>query len=475
MKDPPFEITPSQSEILQKYRTLYEGIARANSTIKVVRALDDNVPFEEKVRIEAEAKFLRAHFYFDLKKNYNNTPYVDENWDEITPIPNDLNLWSFIEDDLQFAYENLPETQVAVGRANKYAAAAYLAKTFLFEGNFTEAKKLFDIVIADGMTSNGLAYQLTENYAHNFRSIYDNNAESIFAVQAAVNTGTLQTTNNSFILNFPLAPDAPGTCCGYFQPSFDLANSFRTDLEGLPLLDESYNLPDNALKSDMNIESDESFISDQKNLDPRIDHSIGRRGIEYLDWGLHPGKRWIRDQSYGGPYSPKKFIYYKEGIGIENDVSGWAPGLTAINYCIIRYADVLLMAAEAEIELGNLEQGLTYINQVRQRAQQSQLTDVNANYHIELYDALQDQDQARKAVRFERKLELSGEGHRFYDLVRWGIAAETINQYLQNEDQYLTDPFAGARFEKGKHEYLPIPQQEIDLVGDEVLIQNPGY
>ena len=470
-----FEINPSNIFILSKYRIIYEGIARANSTIQVINALDDEVSADEKNRIEAEAKFLRAHFYFDLKKNFNNTPYIDENWDEITPVPNNLNLWDFIEDDLQFAYENLPETQVAIGRANKYAAAAYLAKTLLYRNEYERAKELFDIVIQNGTTSDGTRYQLVDQYADAFRSIYDNHSESVFAVQAAVNTGTPLNSNFSFVLNFPGANDAPSNCCGFFQPSFDLVNSFRTDADGLPFLDASYNQGSNSIKSDMGIESSESFTTDPGTLDPRLDHSVGRRGIPYLDWGLHPGKRWIRDQPYGGPYSTKKFIHYKEGIGIENDASGWTPGFTAINYCIIRYADVLLMAAETEIELGNLEQGRDYINQVRQRVKQSQLTEVDANYHIEPYDAFEDQQQARKAVRFERKLELSGEGHRFYDLVRWGIAAETINAYLEHEDQYLTDPFAGATFIKGKHEYLPIPQQEIDLQGDEVLMQNPGY
>lgn len=480
--DPPgrelqrFEVLPSDDFILLKYRTLYEGIARSNSTIKIISTLKDDITLDDKIRMEAEAKFLRAHFYFDLKKNFNNTPYVDEEWDEITPVPNNLNLWHFIEEDLQFAYENLPVTQVAIGRANKYAAAAYLAKTLLYRKEFERAKELFDIVIQNGTTSDGTPYQLLDQYADVFRSIYDNHSESVFAVQAAVNTGTPLNSNFSFVLNFPNAQDGPGACCGYFQPSFDLVNSFRTGANGLPLLDASYNQGSNLIKSDMGIESSASFSMDQETLDPRLDHSVGRRGIPYLDWGLHPGKRWIRNQAYGGPYSPKKFVYYKEGIGVENESTGWgALGLTAVNYCIIRYADVLLMAAETEIELGNIEQGRDYINQIRQRAKQSQLTEVDANYHIELYESFQDQEQARKAVRFERKLELSGEGHRFYDLVRWGIAAETINEYLEHEDQYLTDPFAGAKFEKGKHEYLPIPQQEIDLVGNEVLIQNPGY
>ncbi len=469
-----YNVLPTNSAVLEKYRSLYEGISRANATLRVLSQTDDGT-IGERNRIEAEAKFLRAHFYFELKRNFNNTPYVDEHWDEITPVANDQDLWPFIESDLNFAFAHLPETQQAIGRANKWAAGAYLAKTHLYQEDYLMAKPLFDMVISQGVNTQGQSYELLTSYADNFRSIHDNEKESVFAIQAAAGTGSVLNANPTLSLNFPFSSDAPGTCCGFFQPSFDLVNSYRTTEKGLPMLDGSYNDPLNTIESDMGLESEGAFSTDQGPLDPRLDHSVGRRGIPYLDWGIHPGKDWIRDQAYGGPYSPKKFSYYRAGIGIENDISGWNPGHTAVNYDIIRFADVILMAAEAETELGNLDQALAYVNQIRARAQVSVLPDADARYHVGLYNRFIDQEAARTAVRFERKLELAGEGHRFYDLVRWGVADQVLNQYLQHEDQFLTDPFAGASFTSGKSEYLPIPQEEIDLQGVEVLKQNPGY
>ncbi len=472
----------NNGSILEKYRATYEGVARTNAVLKLIPQAPESVDEATKTRIEAEARFLRGHYYFELKKNFDDVPYVDETWDEVTPVANDQNIWPFIEADFQFAFENLPEVQNEVGRANKWAAGAYLGKTYLFQEKWAEAKGLFDQVIANGVNAAGEKYRLLDDYAALFRSINDNNAETVFSVQAAAGTGSIDNANPALVLNFPhgsSGPERPGGCCGFNQPSFDLANSFRTTAAGLPLLDNSYNSPANRLVTDMGLTSADAFTPDQGPVDPRLDHSIGRRGIPYLDWGPHPGRDWIRNQPNGGPYSPKKFVYYKAGIGVENDGSSWTPGYTAVNYYIMRYADVLLMAAEAEAELGNLDRARQLVNQVRERADNAPVLteegDEAANYVINPYPAFTSQEQAIAAVRFERKLELSGEGHRFYDLVRWGVAAEVLNRYLDNERQYLGDAFADATFTAGQDEYLPIPQNEIDLLGTEVLVQNPGY
>ncbi len=470
-----FAVQSNNNAVLEKYSVLYEGIARANATLRLLATAQENVSEADKIRIQGEARFLRGHYYFELKKSFNNTPYVDEQWDEVTPVSNDQELWPYIEADFQFAFEHLPGVQIAPGRANKWAAGAYLAKAYLYQNKFSEAKAIFDLVIAKGTTASGTPYGLVPYYADVFRSIYDNNEESVFAVQAAAGTGSIFNANPALVLNFPFSSEAPGGCCGFFQPSLDLANSFRTTAAGLPLLDQSYNDPANALKTDLGLTSTDDFTPDTGNLDPRLDHSIGRRGIPYLDWGLHPGASWIRSPAYGGPYSPKKFSYYKSGYGIENDVSSWTPGYTAVNFNIIRFADVLLMAAEAEIELNNLDKALEYINRVRVRAINSALPNADANYVMNSYTGFSSQVEARTAVRFERKLELSGEGHRFYDLVRWGLAEQVLNAYLQHERKFLNPPFSGARFTVEKNEYLPIPQNEIDLQGADVLFQNPGY
>ena len=475
-----YDVPTNNSPTLEKYRACYEGIARANATLGLLAVAQENVPAAAKTRIEGEAKFLRGYYYFELKKNYNNTPYVDENWDEVTPVSNTADLYVPIEADLKFAYENLPETQADAGRANKWAAGALYGKALLFQGKASEALAVFNKVIADGVTANGQPYELLSNYADAFRSTMDNSSESVFASQAAANTGTILNANPALVLNFPNG-GGPGGCCGFFQPSFDMVNAFRTDANGFPLVDGSYNDAGNAVVNDMGLEASDPFTPDAGNLDPRIDHSVGRRDIPYLDWGNHPGKPWIRNQPYAGPYAPKKFIYYQAGAGVENDGSSWTPGYTAVNYNIIRFADVLLMAAEAEIESnGDLDRAKDLINMVRQRAMDSPVKDANgndaANYVIGLYSSFGSQAEARQAVRFERRMELSGEGHRMYDLNRWGIASTFLSGFLAHEDPILSGgPYQGASFDAGKDEYLPIPQNEIDLLGSDVLKQNPGY
>ncbi|MGB3852180.1 MAG: RagB/SusD family nutrient uptake outer membrane protein [Tunicatimonas sp.] len=479
-----YDVQVNNGSVLEKYRATFEGVARANAVLKLIPQTE-GVDEATLNRIAGEARFLRGNYYFDLKRNFNNVPYIDETWDEVTPVANDQDLWPFIEADFQFAFENLPETQGQAGRANKWAAAAYLGKTFLFQEKWADAKRMFDQVIASGVNANGDKYRLLDDYAALFRSTNDNNAETVFSVQAAAGTGSIDNANPALVLNFPhgsSGPERPGGCCGFNQPSFDLANSFRTTAAGLPLLDDSYNSPANRLDTDQGLGSGDAFTPDQGPVDPRLDHSIGRRGIPYLDWGPHPGRDWIRNQPNGGPYSPKKFVYYKAGIGIENDGSSWTPGYTALNYYVMRYADVLLMAAEAEAQLGNLQQATELVNQVRERADNAPVLtedgDPAANYVVSPYGTFGSNEQALEAIYFERKLELSGEGHRKYDLVRWGIAAEEINRILANEKQYLADAYAGATFEAGKDEYLPIPLFELDLQNEGeniVLTQNPGY
>ena len=481
-----FAIDPSNGDVNDKWRGMYEGISRANALLRILPNATSDVSAADKTRLTAEARFLRAHYYFELKRSFNMIPYVDETVDYgtgIDAVKNDVDIWPKIEADFKFAQDNLPETQGAAGRANKWAAATYLAKTYLYQKKYTEAKTLFDQVIANGQTTNGKKYALAANYTNVFNAEFDNNAESVFAIQAAVNTGSVANSAQELDLNFPYntGSNGPAGCCGFFAPSFELANSFRVNANGLPLLDGSYNTGANQLKNDQGVQSSAAFTPDAGPVDPRLDWSIGRRGIPYLDWQVHPGLDWIRDQSYAGPYSPKKFIFYKAQDKTLTDGSSWTDGYSAINYNIIRFADVLLMAAECEIEVGSLEKARDYINQVRTRAANKAVwvktaAGANAaNYVISNYTtAFADKATARTAVQFERKLELSGEGHRFYDLVRWGIAPTTLNAYIAYESTKLPVSFVGARFTAGKDEYLPIPQAQIDLQRG-VFKQNPGY
>ncbi|MRS65040.1 RagB/SusD family nutrient uptake outer membrane protein [Larkinella terrae] len=481
-----YEMLASSGELTARWQCMYEGISRANSVLRQLKTPDAGVSAADLARIGAEAKFLRAHYYFELKRTFNNTPYIDESVDYaagITEIGNNADLWPKIEADLKAAYDALPEVQTAAGRANKWAAGAYLGKVYLYQKKYAEAKTLFDAVIASGKTSSGNKYALFPSYWMVFSADNEKNDEIVFATQNVANAGSSDAASGDLNLNWPYntGPAGPVGCCGFFQPSFELANSFRTDAKGLPLLDGSYNSAANALKTDQGIASSAAFTPDAGPVDPRLDHSVGRRGIQYLDWQVFPGQDWIRDQAFGGPYAPKKYIYTKAQEARIADVSNWTKGWTGINVILIRYADVLLMAAECEIEVGSLEKARDYVNQIRKRAANPAGFVMNgtapaANYVIGTYDSpWTDKAAARTAVQFERKLELSGEGHRFFDLVRWGTASTVLNAYLTYEGAKLANALGGAKFTAGKNEIMPLPQREIDLQGTTLLKQNPGY
>lgn len=479
-----FEANSASGDGGAKWSGAYEGIARANNVLRLLLNPGPDVTESDKKRISSQARFLRAHYYFELKRDYGNTPYVDETVDYksgLEEVSNTQDLYPFIEADLTYAKDNLPATQSQVGRVNSWAAKAYLAKVYMYQKKFAAAKTLFDDIIANGVTSNNLKYGLVSNYDDMFRGKNDNHQESIWAYQAAAGTGSVNNANPEFDLNFPYntGPSGPGNCCGFYQPSFTFVNSFRTNADGLPLLDGSYNSGSNPVKNDMGLTTSQSFTPDTGNLDPRVDHTTGRRGLPYLDWQDHPGANWIRNQGNAGPYSPKKYVYARSEQGTFQDNSSWTPGYTGINFMIIRFADVLLLAAEAEIETGNLEKARGYVNQVRTRAMNSKIKrgdgSMAANYVIDTYKtAWTDATVARSAVRFERKLELGMEGHRFYDLVRWNTVQAELDAYLAYDSKILVAAFGGAKFTE-KHKVLPIPQDQIDLVGSDILIQNSGF
>ncbi|MDR6941853.1 RagB/SusD family nutrient uptake outer membrane protein [Mucilaginibacter pocheonensis] len=482
----------SNSFFDSKWRADYEGVSRTNNTLKILAKVT-KITDAARTNIVAQARFLRGHYYFDLKKMFNNVPYLDETTTNINQ-PNTTDIWPKIEADFKYAYDNLPATQDNVGRANKWAAGAYLAKTYLYEHKYAEAKVVFDAVIAQGVTASGQKYALNARFNDNFRAATNNSAESVFAVQAAANTDPNgpSNANNGDMLNFPYGNSSPFSCCGFYQPSIDLVNHFRTNaVTGLPYLDD-YN--SHAIKTDMGVAADESFTPDAGTIDPRLDWTAGRRGVPYLDWGVHPGADWIRDQQYGGPYSPIKNVYGQAEQETNGDNTSWAPG-SGINYNLIRYADVLLMAAEAEAQLGNLDKAESYVNMVRNRAANTTgwvhtyknndkptagfTNTPAANYKISPYPggAFASKDFALKAIYFERKIELAMEGHRFFDLVRWGIADTELNAYIAYQST-LTNDVRGGKFVKGKSEYYPIPLAEIDLSasgGTPQLKQNPGY
>ena len=470
-----------------KWAHLYDAIQRSNEVIRVMADVKGMSDVDKKVAT-GEARFLRAHYHFEAKRMWNMVPYVDETISYVkgnVAVPNDKDIWPMIEADLKFAVANLPAIQPAVGRANSWAAKAYLAKVLMYQKKYAEAKPIFDDVIANGVTASGRKYDLV-NFANNFNPETKNSAESVFSAQTSVNDNSNGNNGNwGDVLNFPYN-GGPGGCCGFYQPSQSLVNSYRVDANGLPFLD-TFNSTD--VKSDQGLKSDQPFTPETAALDPRLDLTVGRRGIPYLDWGAHPGNNWIRDQSFGGPYAPMKNVYAKRQQESLTDKSFWSSGISANNYTIIRFADVLLMSAEAEVEIGSLEKAKELVNRVRARAAMPSgwvKTYINpaepakgftsepaANYRVGLYPSFSTKEVARKAVRFERKLELAIEGHRFFDLVRYGTAAEELTTYIAAEKSrrsYMNS----AVFTKGSDEYYPIPRDQIDLAKG-TLKQNPGH
>jgi tetratricopeptide (TPR) repeat protein len=475
-----------------KYVASYEGVSRANSVLRVMELATDISDAQKKL-YAGEARFLRAHYYFELKKMFNMIPYIDEKNEDLK-LPNDKDIWPMIEADFKFAMDNLNDAAPSVGRVNKWAAASYLAKAYMFQKKFAEAIPLFNTIITQGRNSAGVQYGLTDRFEDNFDAATKNNKESVFAVQMVANAGTgdISSGNAGSMLNFPYG-DSPFGCCGFYQPTFDLVNSYRTDASGLPFL-TGYN--STMVTNDQGLESSDPFTPYTGTLDPRLDWTAGRRGIPYKDWGNHPGKKWIRDQTYAGPYAPKKNIYWQATEDTYSDRISWAPG-SAININIIRFADVLLLAAEAEAQAGSLTKALDYVNRVRTRAARPETrvykyndnanplagfsTTPAANYVVAPYPtgspAFSTKDNALKAIYFERKLELAMEGHRFFDLVRWGIAATELNAFFAYEGAITVD-VNGGHFTTNKNEYYPIPQTQIDLSvkgGEPTLKQNPGY
>ncbi|PSL26133.1 RagB/SusD family nutrient uptake outer membrane protein [Dyadobacter jiangsuensis] len=444
-----------------KWVAVYDGVSRSNNVINLIAKATD-MTAAEKAQALGEARFLRAWYHFEAKKLWNMVPYVDETVTDYINLPNDKDIWPNIEADIQFAIDNVSATKAQVGRASKWTAKAFLAKVHLYQQDYLAAKPLLDDVINNG------PFSLVNSFHDNFRIATENNSESIFEVQMSVaDGGAGQNGSWGDNYNFPYG-SAPGGCCGFFQPTQNLVNAFKTDATGLPLLD-TFN--DVDVKNDEGLSSTDAFTPYEGTLDPRLDWTVGRRGLPFLNWGTHPGKNWIRDQAFGGPYTFKKFFAYSgENAGAES------PRANANNYRAIRLADVLLMRAEVAVEDNDLATALKLVNQVRTRAANVVVLDAAnkpaANYLVKPYPAFANQDYARKAVRFERRLELAMEGHRHFDLVRWGNADVVLNAYLTKESKKRTY-LAGAAFVKGKSEYFPIPQAQIDIMGANVLKQNP--
>jgi len=507
-----WDVHPTNPYPADKWRWAFGmGVDRANKTLKVIEKSEKtgSLSVEQAEIFRAEAKFLRALFNFEAWLVFGDRiPLITETTTDPSKVSN-LNssgkVLEFIVSDLKYAWEKLPEKQTEPGRTSKFAAMGLAARAYLQELKYSEAKPLLDAIILGGK------YQLMPNFFDNFRIARENNAESLFEIQANVND--IRESLNAEMgigLNWPHGGDI-GMCCGFHQASQNLANAFRVDANGLPVFD-SFNNTD--LKNDMNIRSEDEFIPAEEQLDPRIDWTISRRGIPFLDWGINRGKDWVRSQRDGGPYLPAiKPFFYKSQRYTLSTTTGWMTGVNANNYRYLRYSHILLWRAEVAAFEGDLEKARELVNQIRDRADNELVmgkvliyklpksvypwgpgssdqdyrsggavdwTKPAANYKIGLYPAFKDKNEAMRAAQWEQRLEFATEGRRFFDLRRWdklpaGMRvnmAETLNNFAL-ADQRIRKFMQGADFDE-KDKFQPIPQLQLDAQPG-VLVQNPGY
>jgi hypothetical protein len=515
-----------------KWREVYDAIARCNNAIRVTDlALEEGKITKEQADLFLEqARVLRGWYHFEAWRMWMKIPYIDEN-SVIDTVTNRGDVRYKIVTDLNEGTK-LPGNMGQVGRFNKTVSQVLLAKALMqMNHDYTGALEFLQDA-ATGTKPDGSPIGLAPTYGEVFDIVNRNGIEAVYTVQYSVNDGS-GGINGGYgeVLNFPYKMGgSPAGCCGFFQPTQEYVNSFRTS-GGLPLLDFSYNNDPVINDQGVSVSNDwdpaiiyaknvvvtltdtgepayrqqkgyKSLIDDNTGnspltspaawvltwqedpgpLDPRLDWSVGRRGIPYWDWGIHTGQDWIRDQGYAGPYSPKKQVYKKSDEGKYTEVGSWTAGFTANGYRMIRYADILLLLAECQIETGDLEGARGNINLIRARAANPEgfVTEddgatPSANYQISTYPSFPDADYARKALRMERKLELGMEGHRWFDLNRWGITVTELNRALDYEK---TTPWgSGSIYLNGTATVgpeditYPVPQRQIDLSHGN-LIQN---
>lgn len=454
----------------------YEGVLSCNSVLRSLATLQgsDGLKFDDNraKEIQAEARFLRAHYYFLLRRVFVKVPYVDETTStpDAAVKPNDTDIYPQIQADLEHAVANLPVSKPKgeVGRINKTIAQAYLAKVLLYQNKHSEALPLFQSIITSSADLVGIPFE------NNFQIETENGSEAIFAVQHAI-VGSVSDNANVGDMLGGYYGSAPVTCCGFYQPTIDLVNSYKVDANGLPLLDNSYRT--NPYISDLQAPGDKSGykLDTTIRFDPRIDYTVARRGVMFRDWGLMPGDGWIRDPAYGGPFLAQKHTINKSTFG-GNTLAG-SEYVTGLNVNVIRLADIYLMAAECYIKAGDLDEARKLVNKVRERAshlaaKKTAYGNNAANYQIGQYASFPDEAYAWKAVQFERRLELALEGHRYYDLVRWGILKQVKESYSAFEGTYLST--YGGITVAARNDYFPIPQNQIDRSLGNVK-QNDGY
>ena len=479
--------SPSNNYLNVKWRALYEGVSRCNATIVTAIAAQEaeTITADEATSFIKQSRALRGYYHLEAwrlwadRSTNTGVPYVDENTDQAV-LTNTEDIRASIIADLTEG-TSLPLDMGQVGRFNKTVSQVLLAKALMqMNGDYATAKGLLSEVVTSGTNPAGQKAGLEEKYGDIFDAEYRNGVESIYTVQYSVNDGSGgNNAGNGEVLNFPYkgGGGSPGGCCGFFNPTQDFVNSFRTDASGLPFLDNSYN--NEKVTNDQGVAVDASYIEYAGALDPRLDWSVGRRGIPYWDWGPHTGQDWIRDQSYSGPYNGKKQVYKKSQEGTLTEVGNWTSGWTANGYRLIRYADAMLLLAECKAMTNDGDLGLAQVNAIRTRAgntagfvrEDDDSADA-ANYVIGTYGSFASQAAAMTAIKMERKLELGQEGHRYYDLQRWGDVESDLSRIMAHEKTMeWGSALYGSSSIGAEDVNFPIPQRQIDL-GLGNIVQN---
>ena len=449
---------------------LYNCISRVNSAIALLEQCDDS--FAMKQQRLAEMKFLRAYGHFLLKRLFKNIPFIvrpDLSYKEYNELSNTTynndQGWQLIIDDLTEAFNILPVTQAEKGRPTKAAAAAFLAKVYLYKAyrqddpathrvtsiNEDDLRKVLTYTEASLYAGYGLEADIHNNFRPEER--FENGKESLWAIQYSRNDGsTYGNLNWSYGLIGPSIDNVTDGACDFYKPSQNLVNAFRTDAEGHPMPD-SFNSQDYDAATD--------------NVDPRLFLTVGMPGYPYLF-----NKKFIQAENKQYSRGNGLYGYY---ISLKQNVdpalvgdylikgSYWA---SSMNRIVFRYADVLLERAEAYAQLGQADEAIALVNQIRSRAASStqMISDYPTLYGVKFYaktyNGTYTKDEAVKIVKMERRLELGMECERFFDLVRWGEAATVLNKYYAEEIPHCAI-YSSAHFTADKDEYLPIPASQV--------------
>ena len=456
------------------WNRFYNYLSRVSLSLDILASADqENAIIQQRT---AEMKFLRAYGHFQLKRLFKKIPFVNKpNMEESdyntlsnTEYSNDEG-WQQIINDLEDAYAVLPVTQTDKGRPTKAACAAFLAKAYLYKAyrqddansnqvtgiNEADLQKVVEYTNASIYNGYGLESDLHNNFRPEEQ--YENGKESLWAIQYSRNDGTVYgNLNFSNRLIVPCIPKVHDSGCDFYKPSHNLVDAYRTNSDGLPILD--------------NFADVDYTVGSNQTVDPRLFVTVGVPGTPYMfntSFMISESNAWSRS---GGTFG--YFVSLKQNVdpALTDSYlylcdSQWA---SSMNRIVFRYADVLLMRAEALAQLGQTSEAISLVNQVRDRAAGMATNSIVSNYPnkygvhyaVGKYNGSYSKDEAMKIIKMERRLELAMESERCFDLVRWGDAATVLNKYYTSESEKMNF-LSGSQFTANKNEYLPVPWEQM--------------